>query len=269
MRLLWLLDARSIFSDNYRVLNFRKRLVLVSNQIKMNKLLLCFFLLFSGAKAFGQLRVSDAGFDVCSRHIWRGDKLGTAPAFEPTVTVADGRFSFNFWASVTTNNSYSEIDLTPAWQFKHFQLTLFDYYNPVPGAENRYFQFWEKEGRHSLELVADNYSLERQRFKWFAATFLLGDRNDETEKPFYSTYFEFKYPFIAFGLGAEPFIGMTPSRGYYADRAAVINSGISLNKELPLTSYLSLPLSVSFIYNPYREKTYLVFSAGIFLNRAD
>lgn len=235
----------------------------------MNRILLSLFLTFFCAHLSGQVRLLEAGADVCSRHIWRGDKLGTAPAFEPSATIGSGRFSFNFWASVTSNNSYSEIDLVPAWQFRNFQITLFDYYNPVPGDRNRYVEFWKEAGRHSLELVADNYSVEKQRFKWFVGTFLLGDRNDETEKPFYSTYLEFKYPFAVFGIAAEPVLGMTPFRGYYANHAAVINSGISLCKEIELGSSLSLPLSVAYTYNPFKNKSYLVFSAGIFWNRQD
>lgn len=235
----------------------------------MSRILLCVFLTVFSANIFGQVRFLEAGADVCSRHIWRGEKLGTAPAFEPSVIIAGGRFSFNFWASVTPNNSYSEIDLVPAWQFRNFQLTLFDYYNPVAGGKNRYFQFWKEEGRHSLEVVVDNYSVEKQRFKWFAGAFLLGDRNDETDKAFYSTYLEFKYPFTMFGLIAEPVVGVTPFRGYYAGRAAVINSGISFRKEVELSSPLSIPFSIAYIYNPYNDKSYLVFSAGIFWGRAD
>lgn len=230
----------------------------------MNKMTLCLLGLLFSANLFGQVRFWEAGLEVCSRHIWRGDMLGTAPAFEPSATLGSGHFSFNLWASVTPNNSYSEIDLVPSWQFRNFQLTIFDYYNPVPGEQNRYLQFWKKEGRHSLEVVADNYSVEAQRFKWFAGTFLAGDRNENTGNAFFSTYFELKYPFAVWGIGAEPVVGLTPFRGYYASRAAVVNSGIALGKELTLGPTATLPFSVAYVYNPYKNKSYLTFSVGIF-----
>jgi hypothetical protein len=99
----------------------------------MHKVLFLIIFLSISAKTFCQLQLSDAEVLVQSRHIWRGEKLGTTAAIEPSVTLSAGRFSFNVWASVTTNNSYSEVDLIPAYQFNTFQLTLLNYYNPVPG----------------------------------------------------------------------------------------------------------------------------------------
>ena len=195
--------------------------------------------------------------------MWRGERLGTAPAIEPSVTFLASRFSFNVWASVTTNNSYSEIDLIPAYQFNKFQLTLLDYYNPVMGENNQYLNFQEGKNRHSLELTADNYSKDDQRFKWMLGTFLLGDKNEETGNPFYSTYLEFKYPFTIWGIGTEPFAGLTPFKGFYANKFAFINSGISFCKEFELCSGLSIPITITYTYNPYLEKQLVNFSTGL------
>ena len=226
-------------------------------------LFLILFLLISG-KTFSQLRFSEAEILVQSRHVWRGEKLGTAPAIEPSVTFAASRFSFNVWASVTTNNSYSEIDLIPAYQFNKFQLTLLNYYNPVPGENNQYLNFQEGKNRHSLELTADNYGVDKQRFKWMLGTFVLGDKNEETGNPFYSTYLEFKYPFTILGLEAEPFSGLTPFKGFYADKFAIINTGISFTKEFELSARLSIPVSVTYTYNPYQDKQLITFAPGLF-----
>lgn len=127
-------------------------------------LFLILFLLIS-CKTFSQLQFSEAEIIIQSRHVWRGETLGTASAIEPSVTFSASRFSFNIWASVTTNNSYSEIDLIPSYQFNKFQLSLLDYYNPVPEENNQYLNFQEGRNRHSIELTADNYSVEKQRFK--------------------------------------------------------------------------------------------------------
>jgi len=74
--------------------------------------------------ASSQFKISEAEVLVQSRHVWRGEKLGTTPAIEPSLTFSTSRFRFNAWASVTTNNSYSEVDLIPAYQFNKFQITL-------------------------------------------------------------------------------------------------------------------------------------------------
>lgn len=215
---------------------------------------------------FGQIKITNAELMFQSRHIWRGSKLGTAPAIEPSVTLSANRFSFNFWAAATPNNSYSEIDLIPAFQFDHFQVTLFDYYNPVPGAENQFLNFGEDKNRHSIELAFDNFSTEIYRFKWMIGTFLLGDQNQQTGKPYYSTYIEFRYPFTFFKLKIEPFAGMTPFNGYYADRFAIINAGIGLSKSLKLSSRLSIPINIQLITNPYQTNYFFNFSSGIVIS---
>jgi hypothetical protein len=229
----------------------------------MNRCLVFCVFLFVPVLVLGQ-KIELAGeLLVQSHHVWRGAKLGTAPAIEPSVTFGFGRFSFNLWAAKTTNNTYSEIDLIPSWQFNEFSLTLFDYYNPVAGENNRYLNFREGRNRHSIELSVDNHSIERRRIKWMAGTFLLGDRNEETGKPFYSTYVELKYPFRIWFLEAEPFVGLTPSRGYYAERFSIINTGVSFSKEIDLKLPFTFPLSLSFISNPYSKQGFVIFAGGI------
>lgn len=229
----------------------------------MSRLYLAILILFSVVPAFSQVRLSDAEVILQSRHIWRGQKLGTAPAIEPSFTLSSARFSFNFWASVTTNNSYSEIDLIPAYQFNDFKLTLFDYYNPVPEGNNQYLNFKEGRNRHSLELAVDNYSVEKQRLKWMVGTFLLGDKNKSTGNPFYSTYIELKYPFIVWNIETEPFVGITPFKGYYADQFTVINTGISFGKQLTISQKLMIPFRILVGSNPYKNNQFFTFSTGI------
>jgi len=225
----------------------------------------CFLLLFilGSSAASGQKLAGEAEILLLSRHIWRGNQLGDAIAVEPSVTISGGRFSFNLWAARTTNNSYSEIDLIPSYQFNHFSLTLLDYYNPVPGEINQYLNFQEGKNRHSVEMNIDNYSIDKQRFKWMAGTFILGDKNEKTGKPFYSTYLEFKYPFTVFEIETKPFAGLTPFKGYYADKFAIINIGISFSKEIDLKLPFTFPLSLSFISNPYSKQSFVIFAGGI------
>jgi len=214
-------------------------------------------------QVFSQISFSEAEVLVQSRHVWRGEKLGTAPAIEPSVTFSANRFSFNVWASVTTNNSYSEIDLIPAYQFNKFQITLLNYYNPVPGENNQYLNFQKGKSRHSLELTVDNYSVDKQQFKWMVGTFLLGDKNEDTGNPYYSTYIELKYPFSIWGIDAEPVCGITPFKGFYANKFAVINSGISFSKSFKISPTLSVPLCTTYIFNPSQNNHFFVIASGI------
>ncbi|HCY42651.1 MAG TPA: hypothetical protein DHV48_15070 [Prolixibacteraceae bacterium] len=219
--------------------------------------------IFIAVNASGQKLEAEAEISVLNRHVWRGSQLGNALAIEPSATVTSGRFSFNVWAAVTTNNSYSEIDLIPSYSFNHFTFTVFDYYNPVPDENNQYLNFQEGKNRHSIELSFDNYSVEKQRIKWMIGTFVLGDKNEETGNPFYSSYLELKYPFTVFTIDAESFAGLTPFRGYYADKFALINTGISFSKEIDLKLPFTFPLSLSFISNPYSRQSFIIFAGGI------
>jgi len=220
-------------------------------------------LLFIAINVNSQILISDAEIMLQSRHVWRGTMLGSAPAIEPSITFSANRFSFNLWAAVTPNNSYSEIDLIPAYQFKNFQLTLFDYYNPVISEKNLFLNFQEGKNRHSIELTADNFSIEKQRFKWMIGTFLLGDINIETQKAFYSTYLEFQYPFTILDIEAVTFIGLTPFRGYYADNFAFINTGISFSKSFKISQTLSVPINATYIFNPNQNNHFFVIASGI------
>ncbi len=229
----------------------------------MTKNSILLILLLLSIQISAQIRFQDAEIKVLNNHVWRGVKLGSAPAIEPSLTLNSGRFSLNLWAAVTTNNSYSEFDIIPSWQFRHFQLTLFDYYNPVSGEKNQFLNFQEGKNRHSLELAIDNYSIDKKRIKWMLGTFVSGDRHSKTGDPQYSSYLEVKYPFTFCGIDTEPFIGFTPFKGYYAEHFAVINSGISFGKTLDFNVPFSIPISISFVSNPYTRNSFLIFALGI------
>ena len=229
----------------------------------MLRFLIALFCITISNIVYSQVRISEAEIQIKSRHVWRGTQLGKAFAVEPSLTFSSNRFSFNFWVALTPDNSYSEVDLVPSYQFNHFKLSLFDYYNPVQGENNQYLNFKEGKSRHSLELTLDNFSVEKMRLKWMIGTFLAGDRNQITEKSLYSTYLEIRYPFTIWLIDVESFAGITPFRGYYADKFAVIHTGISLGKEFDLKLPFKVPLNLSYIFNPYTRNNFIIFSLGV------
>lgn len=235
----------------------------------MRRAIISFIFLAFTISVFSQVHISEAEIMLQSRHVWRGSRLGNAPMIEPSVTVSRGNFGFNFWAAKSLNNSYSEIDLIPSYQVGEITLSLLDYYVSEIGEHSRYFNFKEGEGCHTLELTLDNYSGEKNPFKWMIGTFFAGDKNDNTGKTFFSTYVEFKYPFSVLKVDAEPFVGLTPFKGYYANSFAFINSGLVLSKEIRLSSKLTCPLNLTYTYNPYSEHQFLTFGFGLALSAAE
>lgn len=224
---------------------------------------LILFFLATTLITYSQPKIAEAEVMFLSRHVWRGEKLGTSMSIEPSVTASAGRFSFNVWAAFTPDNSYSEIDLIPSWQFDYFELSLLDYYNPVVGENNQYLKFDEVRNRHSVEVTLDNYEVEKQRIKWMAGVFILGDKNEETGKPFYSTYIECSYPFTLWTIDMEPSVGFTPARGYYANRSAVVSTSFSVGKEMELKGPFSIPLTLYLIHNPSTSDSFVTFATGI------
>lgn len=235
----------------------------------MNRIFLCLFFLTFPVSAFCQWSVSEAEITLQSRHVWRGSKLGNSPAIEPSVTVTNRNFSFNVWGAKTLNKSYSEIDLIPSYQAGELTFSLYDYYVPVEEEKNGYFNFKKGENRHTLEFAVDNYSGEKSRLKWMIGTFFTGDQNEQTGNTFFSTYVEFKYPFSFLKIDAEPFVGLTPFKGYYADEFAFVNSGLALTKDIKLTKKLACPLNLTYTYNPYTDYHFLTFGFGLALASED
>lgn len=214
----------------------------------------------------GQLKFSESNVKIFSNHFWRGNKLGTGTAIEPSVSFVSGKFGLNFWVAYTPNKSYSEIDIIPSWSFEKFTFTVFNYYNPVIDAENNYFEFTGKESRHSIELAADNYNNGNERLKWMIGAFIFGDKDSDTNKPLYSSYLEIKYPVKIFAkITVVPVFGLTPFKGFYANKPAVVNAGITFNRDLNFNLPFKIPLELSFISNPYAKKNFIVFASGIAL----
>jgi hypothetical protein len=85
--------------------------------------------------------------------------------------------------------------------------------------------------------------------------------NQDITKQAYSTYVEFGYTFKYF----SPFLGITPSQGYYGDGYngiggfGVCNLGITATKNLKISDAFSLPLKATLGFNPQKEDAYCVF----------
>lgn len=203
---------------------------------------------------------------IFNRHIWRGAQLGDSPAIEPSLTLSKNGFSFNLWAAHTINNSYSEIDLIPSYTFNNTTFTVFDYYNPVPGEKNSFFNFSEGENRHSIELAINYEANPKLPVNLMWGTFIFGDKNPLTNRPYYSSYGELGVPFSLAGINFEPSIGMSPFKGYYAQNAAIVHTALFARKEIKLSERWILPIQASGIYNPYSNRFFMNIACGFRFN---
>ena len=210
----------------------------------------------------------DVTADVVSSYIWRGLVSDLKPNIQPSVALGIGNFEAGIWGSSNFDNTYREVDYWLAYSYKSFTLTFNDYCWSPYLDKGKYFNWNNSSTCHYLELQLDWEGPEKFPVKCTAATFIHGlDKkfNDDDTlkggdlKNNYSTYFEVSYPFQLKNTEINVFAGGTPAEGFYADKAALINVGISAKKQLAITEQYSLPLTGSLVVNPHEEQVYFVF----------
>lgn len=202
------------------------------------------------------------GADLVSHYVWRGLLLGNAPAIQPSMGISLGGFSFGSWASYSTSPSaFQEVDLFLSYTKGSFTIGINDYYNPNDslGISNDYFNYGKNSTLHSLEPFITISGIGGTGFSTTAAVFVYGnDRNEEGDN-LYSSYLELSYATSVKEFGLELFSGATFNQGYYAEKAAVINLGATISKEIKVTDNFSIPCFGSFIVNPDKQNVFFVF----------
>ena len=230
--------------------------------LKLTFCCVAFFSLKVSAQENRQWKV-DFRTDIYSRHLWRGDQLGNAPAIEPEISLTKGNFGFSIWAASTFNNSYNEIDVILNYQVLPFlNISFYDYYNPVPDAQNEFWKYKGDEKRHTVEMTAD---LGKDDFPLtlLAGVFLYGDKDSIDSGERFSTYIEPAYNFKIAGKDFRLFTGFTPFDGYYAGNFSFINVGATFSDAFNVTPKLELPIEITFCTNPSTNQTWFIVGIGI------
>jgi len=213
--------------------------------------------------------------DVVSTYVWRGvpgySGLGgqsvLSPNIQPTVALSAGNLEIGAWGSVDFTGSYKETDLYVTYATKGLTIGVYDYYWDANWLNNRYFDYDSKTTGHIVELML-MYKFSGIPLSLTASSFVFGaDKKFDTnigafdpEKNNYSAYFEVGYNV----KGADLFLGVTPTDGYYGDYYggyggfAVVNMGITGYKTLKIGD-LELPVKGTLAFNPQHEKAYIVF----------
>ena len=188
------------------------------------------------------------GADLVSSYVWRGLYLSNA-AVQPSLVFESGGFSAGAWGSASFDGVL-EADLFLGYTFGFgLSLGVTDYYFPSVEGGNDYFDTGKETGAHIFELnggyevaglsLSANYVLNEAGGAGSAG----GDK-----------YFEVAYTFGDVAIFAGGGDGLQSLSGDFA----ITNVGISATKELQITPSFTLPLTCSAIFNPDREKFYLV-----------
>jgi len=188
------------------------------------------------------------GADFYSNYIWRGSKLGTGPAFQPSVKFNTGGLTLGVWGSFDASG-YQEVDPFISYAFKNgLSLGVTDYYYPAAGgafADTSVNAYEINVGfvKGGLSLSA-NYILNEASLAGAAG-------ND--------MYFQAGYAFTNFNVSVGAGDGWHTSDSEFN----VCHVGIGTVKVIKITDSFSIPVTGQVIYNPDKKQLFVV--AGISL----
>ena len=244
-------------------------------------LALVFFMMgslcFGAAPAAAQINI---GADLMSRYVWRGFDFGESFSVQPDLSYSTGGLTVGTWASYSIaadGAAANEHDLYASYSFGYVSVGLTDFYFPSPvGADGdvaegaEFFNYdGDGEGAHYLEPSLSFSGPEAFPISLFGSAVV-------HNAPNYPVYLEASFPFTVEGVDmslstggviVSPDDDDTPVEEtdafYGLPESAYTKAAISAAKSIQVTDSFDLPISTSFILNPYTERTFLVFGVSL------
>lgn len=230
----------------------------VVHTIKLKCIPLCAFLILGAVcqKVHAESKVKlSAGADLVSTYVWRG-AYSAGSSFQPTIGASLGGLTVSAWGSTDFAGTAKEFDLSAAYALGNFTLGFTDYWWEGQGA--KYFHY--KDSHYYEASIAYNFGESLPlSLKW--STFLGGKDKDASDKALYSSYVEAAYSFTISDYACSAGIGVTPWKGYYADKANVTDISLKVSKGIKISESLTLPFYIQGILAPATDDAFLV--AGI------
>jgi hypothetical protein len=197
-----------------------------------------------------------ANVDLMSRYLWRGQDYGQAPSIQPGLSATWKDFTLGAWGAYKfTGSGNQETDLYLSKTIGPITLVVWDYWSYCDTTSMDYFDYKQKTTSHQFEAQVLLSGNEKLPFNLLGSYFFYG--SDTTN----SIYFELQYLHSIGSTDLVLFAGFQPKGKYYAEKAAFVNVGCTIQKELAITDRWSLPLSLSFVINPALKSANLV--AGV------
>ena len=183
--------------------------------------------------------------DLYSNYIWRGSKLGTGPAVQPSVKFSGGGLTIGVWGSFDANG-YTEADPYFSFTFPFgLSLGMTDYYIP----DLPLFETSAASGSHALEM---NGSFTKGGFS-ISANIILNEAGGIASAGG-DKYFQIGYAFRNINIFAGAGDGWHTINGDFN----ICNIGAGTSKEIRITDNFSIPVMGQIIFNPDREKLFVV-----------
>jgi hypothetical protein len=226
-----------------------------------------FVFLFTLVFTMGSTAQVKLGTDIYSQYVWRGSSF-CGEAFQPALSYTAGAFSVGVWGSYSAPSAaaYSETDLWASYVVGPVTISVTDYFIPVfiTGGDDLFFDYNTKKGlgSHTVEAGVSYTGPETMPLTISAYYNAIGGSPD----PDNSSYVQVSYPFSLETTSLTAIVGFTPSKStawYVTQKAGLINVGLQASKTIKVSESFSIPFNVQYIFNPYAEKTYLVFGISL------
>lgn len=190
-----------------------------------------------------------AGMDIVSNYIWRGTKLGTGPALQPSVKFNTGGLTLGVWGSFDANG-YAEADPYFSYAFSNgLSIGMTDYF--FPNAEGSKF-FDENSNAYEVNAGYTTGGLS------LSANYILNEAPVAASAG-EDMYFQAGYAFENFSLSVGAGDGWHTSDGDFN----VCHIGIGTTKEIKISESFSLPVFGQVILNPEKEQLYVVVGLSL------
>lgn len=235
--------------------------------------LLCFLLLLSIQNYAQEVtkELKDSKFslslELSSKYMWRGLEYGDAPTVFPGINFNYKNFNAYALGAYSVNGSHQEVDLGVGYTKDWFFIGAADYYYPsAVGNKDSYFNLNNRETGHYVELYT---TISPQNIPlWLTlSSYIWGADKNLDGKQAYSSYAELGYKFNFKNDNVLSLcVGAALNKSFYTDYEKgfnVVNIGLKYTTSIPLGKF-NLPVSASYILNPYKEKSFITFS--LYLN---
>lgn len=204
-----------------------------------------------------------SGADFMSSYVWRGQKLSSSPAIQPSMELSLGNFTVGAWGSWQLNDYWHETDLYLGYENDFLMLGAIDYFTLDEFYPISFINYTSGESAHILEAYASYPGSDKIPFQLAFYSTFFGDLDDDDNEQ-YSSFIELAWLFSIKETDAKLRMGITPNGGMYADNAAWVEAAFCLEKEIEIHKDFSISAQSQLVYNPDLQDIYLVFGLGCY-----
>jgi len=207
----------------------------------------------------------DINLQVRSLYVWRGFKVSNSPITDVDMhynITKDKSLAIGVWGGAGFTGDYKEFDYYISYTKPNYSFSIWDVNNITDFPNARLFNYNPRSTSHFVDVRAgykfgDSFPLT---VNW--ATIILGrdthPTGDGGVSNSYSHYSELDYRLWKDGTSEfHIFVGGGFAFGrqanFYGDRPNVVNTGVTINKDLVLFKY-HMPIAATAMFNP--EKNY-------------